>query len=52
MQRMFEDNEWRKQLQQNAREMIVSRYEQKQVWEALLSEYKTLEKEINAQKNT
>lgn len=39
MQRMLEDKEWRKQLQQNAREMIASRYEQKMVWEALLEEY-------------
>lgn len=30
-------------LQQNARKMIVSRYEQKVVWEAILAEYRKLE---------
>jgi len=39
---MMENPELRNQLKQNAREMIVSRYEQKQVWEALLEEYKKL----------
>jgi glycosyltransferase involved in cell wall biosynthesis len=29
-------------LRSNAREMIVSRYEQKMVWEALLEEYRNL----------
>ena len=34
------------QLKLNAREMITSRFEQKVVWEALLSEYKSLEKNV------
>lgn len=35
---------FRTKLQQNARPMIVSRYEQQVVWEAILAEYKSLEK--------
>lgn len=33
-------------MKNNAREMIVSRYEQKVVWEAILKEYKQLEKSV------
>ena len=33
---------FRTKLQQNARPMIVSRYEQQVVWEAILAEYKSL----------
>lgn len=33
-------------LKTNARKMITSRYEQKMVWEALLAEYKSLEKNV------
>jgi len=35
-----------KTLATNAREMIVSRYEQKMVWEAILAEYQKLEKSL------
>ncbi|NDV78852.1 glycosyltransferase family 4 protein [Dysgonomonas sp. 511] len=38
------DKNYLQQLRLNAREMIISRYEQKKVWEALLEEYKALEK--------
>lgn len=44
MRKMMEDHNFRTQLQQNARPMIVSRYEQQVVWEAILAEYKRLEK--------
>jgi glycosyltransferase involved in cell wall biosynthesis len=43
---MIENNDFRSQLQQNARPMIVSRYEQQVVWDAILSEYKSLEKNV------
>lgn len=46
MMKMSNDTDFRTQLQQNARAMIVSRYEQKVVWEALLTEYKSLEKNV------
>lgn len=39
IQKMKVDTDYYKQLQQNARPMIQSRYEQKVVWEALLEEY-------------
>jgi len=39
MRSMLENSPLRNQLKQHAREMIVSRYEQQQVWEALLEEY-------------
>jgi glycosyltransferase involved in cell wall biosynthesis len=42
---LLENPDLRNQLKQNAREMITSRYEQKMVWEALLDEYRKLEKE-------
>lgn len=42
MMKMHADTEWRLQLQQNARPMIASRYDQQLVWEALLNEYQTL----------
>lgn len=44
MRKMMEDHNFRTQLQQKARPMIVSRYEQQVVWEAILAEYKRLEK--------
>ena len=34
------------QLKEKTRQMIVSRYEQKIVWEAILAEYKTIEKDV------
>ena len=45
MERMMTDKPLYTKLKQNAREMIVSRYEQKVVWEALLEEYRGLIKE-------
>ena len=46
MRKMADDISFRTQLQQNARHMIVSRYEQKIVWEAILAEYKRLEQNV------
>jgi glycosyltransferase involved in cell wall biosynthesis len=46
MKEMMENNTLRTHLQQNSRKMIVSRFEQKVVWEAILSEYKSLEKNV------
>lgn len=43
MLRMIPKGAFYNQLQQNARKMIVSRYEQKVVWEAILEEYRKLE---------
>ena len=43
MKRIFEDKDLYIRLKNNAREMIVSRYQQKLVWEAVLNEYKSLE---------
>jgi hypothetical protein len=43
---MVSDDAFRTHLQENARPMIVSRYEQKVVWEALLAEYKNLEQYV------
>jgi glycosyltransferase involved in cell wall biosynthesis len=42
MNKMVVDNRFREKLQQNARQRIVSRYEQQVVWEAILAEYKKL----------
>lgn len=42
MVKMLTDSTWRLQLQQKARPMIASRYDQQRVWEALLNEYQTL----------
>jgi glycosyltransferase involved in cell wall biosynthesis len=42
MRRMITDDVYRLSLKKNARPMIASRYKQKQVWEALLEEYKQL----------
>ncbi|PIF60664.1 glycosyltransferase family 4 protein [Flavobacterium sp. 11] len=46
MQKMISDNYFRTQLQKKARAMIVSRYEQRVVWEAILAEYKSLEQNV------
>lgn len=43
MKKMIENIHFRMQLQKNARQMIVSRYEQNIVWDAILTEYKKLE---------
>ncbi|MEL1240119.1 glycosyltransferase family 4 protein [Flavobacterium flavipallidum] len=40
MNKIMEDSQFYSQLQMNARKMIVSRYEQQVVWEALLEEYR------------
>lgn len=45
MRRMMDDEVFYKQLKGNAREMIMVRYEQNLVWQALLEEYNTLLKE-------
>ena len=42
MELLMTDENYFKKLQSNSREMIVSRYEQKVVWEAILQEYKNL----------
>lgn len=46
MEKIVEDNEYYLRLKSKAREMIVSRYEQQVVWEALLNEYKRLEQQM------
>ena len=46
MKKMVADNHFREKLQQNARQMIVSRYEQQVVWESILAEYKKLEQDV------
>lgn len=43
MKRILEENKLTAQLKNNARSKIVSRYQQQVVWEAILSEYKSLE---------
>lgn len=42
MLKMVNNEHWRRQLASNARDKIVSRYEQQVVWEAILNEYKSL----------
>ena len=42
---MIESNYF-SQLKENTREMIVSRYEQKLVWQAILEEYKKAKKSV------
>ena len=44
MEKMVEDTNLRDYLAKNARPMISSRFEQQEVWEAILKEYKSLEK--------
>lgn len=46
MNKMIYDTDYRMKLQQNSRRMIVSRYEQQVVWEAILAEYKRLEQNV------
>jgi len=45
MERMISDRDYFQKLKTNARPMIESRYEQSEVWNAILSEYKKLIKE-------
>ncbi|MBF6640007.1 glycosyltransferase family 4 protein [Flavobacterium sp. J49] len=47
MELLLSDANYFKKLQSNAREMIVSRYEQKLVWEAILAEYSEFGKGSN-----
>lgn len=46
MSKMVAESIFRQRLQQNARQMIVSRYEQQVVWDAILAEYRRLEKQV------
>lgn len=46
MKKMISDDEYRTQLQHNARSIIISRYEQQVVWDAILLEYKRLEQNV------
>jgi glycosyltransferase involved in cell wall biosynthesis len=46
MKRVLEDLALKNKLQNNARNMITELYEQKIVWNALLKEYKSLEKNV------
>jgi glycosyltransferase involved in cell wall biosynthesis len=46
MNKVVEVVEFRTKLQQNSRPMILSRYEQQLVWDAILEEYKRLEKNV------
>lgn len=50
MQKICSDKVYYEQLQQNARVMIQSRYEQQVVWEALLAEYNSLLAQYNSTK--
>jgi len=45
MKKIVLNIQFREKLRQNARSMIVSRYEQQVVWEAILGEYSVLEKQ-------
>lgn len=51
MQKMSSDKAYYEQLQQNARLKIQSRYEQQVVWDALLTEYKSLLAKYNITKD-
>ncbi|MEJ2905691.1 glycosyltransferase family 4 protein [Pedobacter panaciterrae] len=46
MIRLLSDRDLMNKLKSNSRKMIVERYEQKVVWDALLLEYKRLEKDV------
>jgi glycosyltransferase involved in cell wall biosynthesis len=46
MQKIVLNDAYRIHLQKKARPMIVSRYEQQVVWEAILAEYKSLEQNV------
>lgn len=47
MKKIFNEHDFRNLLKNCARDMIVSRYEQEVVWEALLLEYKKLEANLS-----
>ena len=46
MKKIIEERTLRVYLQENSRPNIISRFEQKVVWEAILAEYKTLENNV------
>jgi glycosyltransferase involved in cell wall biosynthesis len=46
MIKMVLNNEYYNKLKKNSRELITSRYEQQLVWDAILAEYKRLEKNV------
>lgn len=46
MVKVSSDKDYYTVLERNARKMIISRYEQQMVWNALLAEYKSLEKNV------
>lgn len=48
MKRLMQDTAGYRKMQQNARPLIVSRYEQQVVWEAVLEEYRNIERNIIA----
>lgn len=50
MKKMLLDQQWRKMLAANARRIIQEKYERRDVWEALLEEYKFLENQYKEQK--
>ena len=51
MNKMFLDVHWRNSLAQNARRTIQENYERKDMWEIILAEYKSLEKQLKEDKN-
>jgi glycosyltransferase involved in cell wall biosynthesis len=46
MDKMYTNVEYRNELRTKARQLIVERYEQRFVWEAILKEYKSLEEDV------
>ncbi len=46
MRKMVLDEIWRKTLAGNARKIITKNYERKEIWKAILAEYKTLEVQL------
>lgn len=46
MEKMLKDSVLLEKMKQNARSMIVSRYEQEVVWKAILAEYEKLERNV------
>lgn len=47
MEKIYEREEWRKKLRENARQMITSNYERKDVWGLLLQEYRFWETQVS-----
>lgn len=46
MKKLIDDAEYYHKLKNNARKMIVSRFKQQQIWEAILAEYKSFENHV------